>query len=46
MSYKRYPVEFMDEAVKLCLADGANRTLLLWAYKNQLFPFQIQLVTV
>jgi transposase len=26
MGYKRYPVEFMDEAVKLCLADGADRT--------------------
>lgn len=26
MSYKRYPVEFIDEAVKLCLADWANST--------------------
>ena len=26
MVYKRYPVEFMDEAVKLCLVDVADRT--------------------
>ena len=26
MSYKRYSVEFMDEAVKLCLAKDADRS--------------------
>lgn len=25
MGYKRYPAEFIDEAVKLCLAEGADR---------------------
>ena len=25
MGYKRYPIEFMDEVVKLCLAKDADR---------------------
>ena len=25
MGYKRYPIEFMENAVKLCLAEGADR---------------------
>ncbi len=25
MAYKRYPEEFMDQAVQLCLAGDANR---------------------